>query len=46
MVRMYHYDATLDFPYLVGCFKGTPITSATGLGIGGQGAGGAGPPGP
>jgi YHYH protein len=35
MVRMYHYDATLDFPYLVGCYMGTPITSATGLGIGG-----------
>jgi hypothetical protein len=36
-VRMYHYDATLDFPYLVGCFRGTPITSATGLAIGGAG---------
>jgi hypothetical protein len=32
--RMYHYVATDDFPYTVGCFKGTPITSATGLMIG------------
>jgi hypothetical protein len=39
-VRMYHYDATEDFPYLVGCYRGTPITSATGLGIGGGGGGG------
>jgi YHYH protein len=45
MVRMYHYDATLDFPYLVGCYKGTPITSATGLQIG-QGPDNGGPPGP
>jgi hypothetical protein len=45
-VSIYHYDATLDFPYLVGCYRGTPITSATGLGIGGgQGQGpGQGPP--
>ena len=33
--RIYHYVATADFPYLVGCYRGTPITSATGLGIGG-----------
>lgn len=32
--RMYHYVATDDFPYTVGCYRGTPITSATGLGIG------------
>jgi YHYH protein len=31
---MYHYVATDDFPYLVGCFRGTPITSATGMAIG------------
>jgi hypothetical protein len=35
--RMYHYHATLDFPYMVSCYRGTPITSATGLGIGGGG---------
>ena len=34
-VDMYHYVATADFPYLVACFRGTPITSATGLHIGG-----------
>lgn len=22
---MYHYVATLDFPYVVGCFRGTPV---------------------
>ena len=33
-VTMYHYVATADFPYLVGCFRGTPITSATGLQLG------------
>ena len=46
MVRMYHYDATLDFPYLVGCYRGTPITSATGLQIGGPGNGSGGQPPP
>ena len=40
-VQAYHYDATLDFPYTVGCYRGTPITAATGLQLGG---GGAGPP--
>jgi hypothetical protein len=33
-VRMYHYHATYDFPYVVGCFRGAPITTATGLMIG------------
>jgi hypothetical protein len=28
---IYHYDATLEYPYTVGCFHGTPIkTGATG----------------
>jgi len=31
---MYHYVATPDFPYLVGCYRGTPIASATGLHLG------------
>lgn len=25
---IYHYDATLEYPYTVGCFHGTPITLA------------------
>lgn len=25
--RMYHYVATYDFPYTVGCYRGTPLTS-------------------
>jgi hypothetical protein len=45
-VRMYHYDATQDFPYLVACYRGKPITSATGLGIGGGGGGQGRPPPP
>jgi hypothetical protein len=36
-VRLYHYHATLDFPYMAGCFRGKPITRATGLMIGGGG---------
>jgi len=45
--RMYHYVATLDFPYMVSCYRGTPITEADGLALGGPGAGipeGEGPP--
>jgi hypothetical protein len=26
-VEMYHYVATYDFPYTVGCFRGTPINA-------------------
>jgi hypothetical protein len=33
-VEIYHYVATADFPYTVGCFAGTPIASATGLQLG------------
>ena len=36
--RMYHYVATLDFPYTVACYRGTPITKATGLALGPPGA--------
>ena len=25
LVTMYHYVATREFPYVMGCFKGTPI---------------------
>ena len=26
-VSMYHYDATAEYPYTVGCFKGTPVNT-------------------
>ncbi|HWF52349.1 MAG TPA: YHYH protein [Solirubrobacteraceae bacterium] len=38
--RIYHYVATLEYPYSVGCFHGTPISAG---GAGGPGPG-AGPP--
>jgi hypothetical protein len=54
MVEMYHYVITQDYPYTVGCFRGTPVialNTSAGLsnnqqGIGGQntGGGGATPP--
>jgi len=25
---MYHYDATLEYPFTVGCYHGTPVTTA------------------
>ncbi len=37
--RMYHYVMTLDFPYTVACYRGTPITEAEGLELGPPGAG-------
>jgi hypothetical protein len=27
-VTMYHYVATLDFPYLIGCYRGTPVRTS------------------
>lgn len=47
MVDIYHYDMTIDFPYVVGCFRGTPIpdSDASGIGYGTPPAGG-GPGGP
>ncbi len=32
MTRIYHYVATLEYPYTVGCFRGTPISSGHQLG--------------
>jgi YHYH protein len=26
-VRIYHYHATLEYPYTLGCFRGTPVSS-------------------
>jgi hypothetical protein len=28
IVSMYHYDATLEYPYTVGCYEGTPAATA------------------
>ncbi|MBV9240852.1 MAG: YHYH protein [Acidobacteria bacterium] len=37
-VVMYHYHATREYPYTIGCFKGTPVAVR-------RGPGGGGPPG-
>lgn len=39
LVEMYHYHATHEFPYVVGCFKGTPTVMGLSNG-GGQPQGG------
>ncbi len=26
LTEMYHYDVTLEYPYLVGCYRGTPVS--------------------
>ncbi len=31
-VRIYHYNATLEYPYTLGCFRGTPVQSPLGPG--------------
>jgi hypothetical protein len=41
--RIYHYVITKEYPYTLGCFKGTPATSTTATGgppAGGPPAGG------
>ncbi|HEX4109573.1 MAG TPA: YHYH protein [Solirubrobacteraceae bacterium] len=38
LTRVYHYVATLEYPYTVACFHGTPTSS--GLSTGGPGLGG------
>lgn len=49
-VAMYHYHATWEFPYMVGCFRGTsnvrPPAFGSGPGPGGPGPGGGPPPRP
>lgn len=32
LVSMYHYDVTLEYPYFVGCFHGTPVRSGSNRG--------------
>lgn len=40
MAEMYHYHATHEFPYVVGCFHGAPAVRALSIGAGqGQGGG-------
>lgn len=36
MVEMYHYHATYEYPYTIGCFRGTPISIDPMQGQGGQ----------
>ena len=33
-VDIYHYDMTMEFPYSVGCFVGTPVSASDATGIG------------
>jgi hypothetical protein len=42
-VRMYHYHATAEYPYTIGCYRGTPAVTQETEG-GGGGAPGGGPP--
>ncbi len=42
MQSIYHYDATLEYPYTVGCFHGTPTTGSRSAASGGATGGGAG----
>ena len=44
VVNMYHYVATADFPYTMGCFRGTPVQSNATLPADGAGAPPAGGP--
>lgn len=43
---VYHYDATVEYPYTIGCFHGTPVTTTTGTGAAPAGPGGGLPQGP
>jgi len=47
MTDIYHYVATIEYPYTVGCFRGTPISSGVKMNMGnmGEGRGSNGPPG-
>lgn len=37
VVDMYHYHATYEYPYTLGCFRGTPVVSPQGFGQSSQG---------
>ena len=45
LTRIFHYVATLEYPYTVGCFHGTPISSGHGGSNSSSGGPGGGPPG-
>jgi hypothetical protein len=45
MTQIYHYVATLEYPYTVGCFHGTPSSSGHGGGSSAGGPPAGGPPG-
>jgi hypothetical protein len=36
-IEMYHYHATWEYPYTLGCYRGTPIVTNTVRGAGGNG---------
>jgi uncharacterized membrane protein YgcG len=40
LVEMYHYVATLEYPYVIGCYKGTPVQAQNSTSSGGQSGGG------
>ncbi len=42
-VAMYHYHATYEYPYTIGCFQGTPLVTGNPGGGGQQPGGGGGP---
>ena len=45
-VTMYHYHATWEFPYVLGCFRGTSTVRAPAFGSGAGGPPGGPPPRP
>jgi hypothetical protein len=42
LVEMYHYHATYEYPYTVGCYRGTPLVLETDMPVGQRGPGGPG----
>jgi hypothetical protein len=43
-LKLFHYHATEEFPYVVGCFRGDPAVQQVNPGAGPQGGGGPPPP--
>ena len=44
LIEMYHYVATLEYPYVLGCYRGTPVESQDSNQSGGQSGGQGGTP--